>query len=248
MSSNASESTEEQRQRLAQAGLSMDYIPTEEERRVLKECNEESFLYRSLPFSVVSMGITQALVARGALSASPRFGSLPKVAFAGFCGYLAGKFSYMKTCQEKFKRLENSPLGEILRQRTGAPPQSSKGPQSEFSETDTQSFETMFQSAEAPSHSDPNTRDYGYGYNPDPPPQMGRADDFSAPALPNVKEEEPKRKPGVLYEDLRLKNRENYEVTLTNKADTMLKAPPAREPEGPRKQVKKNIYGDTWEE
>lgn len=38
---------------------------------------------------------------------------------AGFCGYLAGKMSYMKTCQEKFRRLENSPLGEALRQRTG---------------------------------------------------------------------------------------------------------------------------------
>lgn len=42
---------------------------------------------------------------------------------AGFCGYLAGKMSYMKTCQEKFKRLENSPLGEALRQRTRVPPQ-----------------------------------------------------------------------------------------------------------------------------
>lgn len=109
----------------------------------------------------------------GTLSASPRFGALPKVAckskatshninssssskavypqivlafsiflkytlfiwplaymtttpappVAGFCGYLAGKMSYMKTCQEKFKRLENSPLGEALRQRTGLPQQ-----------------------------------------------------------------------------------------------------------------------------
>lgn len=41
---------------------------------------------------------------------------------AGFCGYLAGKLSYMKTCQEKFKRLENSPLGEIIRQKSGLPP------------------------------------------------------------------------------------------------------------------------------
>uniref|UniRef100_A0A671KCK8 OCIA domain-containing protein 1 n=1 Tax=Sinocyclocheilus anshuiensis TaxID=1608454 RepID=A0A671KCK8_9TELE len=53
----------------------------------------------------------------GALTASGRFGSLPKVAFAGVFGYLGGKMSYMKTCQEKFKSLENSPLGEALRQR-----------------------------------------------------------------------------------------------------------------------------------
>uniref|UniRef100_A0AAR2J9I7 OCIA domain-containing protein 1 n=1 Tax=Pygocentrus nattereri TaxID=42514 RepID=A0AAR2J9I7_PYGNA len=67
------------------------------------------------------MALTQFLVSRGQLSSmysSPRFGSVPKVLFAGACGYFAGKLSYMKTCQEKFKRLENSRLGEALRQRS----------------------------------------------------------------------------------------------------------------------------------
>lgn len=36
---------------------------------------------------------------------------------AGFCGYVGGKMSYMKKCIEKFKDLENSPLGEALRQQ-----------------------------------------------------------------------------------------------------------------------------------
>uniref|UniRef100_A0A673HJ24 OCIA domain-containing protein 1 n=1 Tax=Sinocyclocheilus rhinocerous TaxID=307959 RepID=A0A673HJ24_9TELE len=100
------------------AGLRIDYIPTEEERRVFRECNQESFWYRSLPISVISMGFTQFLISRGALTASGRFVSLPKVAFAGVFGYLGGKMSYMKTCQEKFKgSLESSPLGEALRQR-----------------------------------------------------------------------------------------------------------------------------------
>uniref|UniRef100_A0A3B4E0P3 OCIA domain-containing protein 1 n=1 Tax=Pygocentrus nattereri TaxID=42514 RepID=A0A3B4E0P3_PYGNA len=105
--------------------LGMDYIPTEEERRVFKECNQESFWYRSVPISVSSMALTQFLVSRGQLSSmysSPRFGSVPKVLFAGACGYFAGKLSYMKTCQEKFKRLENSRLGEALRQRAGHRP------------------------------------------------------------------------------------------------------------------------------
>ena len=39
------------------------------------------------------------------------------------------------------------------------------------------------------------------------------------------------RKPNILYEDLRSKNRENYEVTLTQKAEAQLKTPAAREPE-----------------
>lgn len=219
--------------------MGLEYIPTEEERRVFKECNQESFWYRSVPFSVVSMALTQALVARGTLSASPRFGSLPKVVFAGFCGYLAGKMSYMKTCQEKFKRLENSPLGEALRQRTGQPPQYSKGVQSELSDPDTQSFETMFQPAEAPSQRN---------YTTESPIQMGRSDDFNAPASAEtyVEEEEPRKK-AILYEDLRLKNRENYEVTLTQKAETLLKPSPEKEPKRPKKETK-NIYGDTWDE
>ncbi|MEQ2197391.1 hypothetical protein XENOCAPTIV_028758 [Xenoophorus captivus] len=43
-------------------------------------------------------------------------------------------------------------------------------------------------------------------------------------------DEEPRKKP-ILYEDLRLKNRENYEVTLIQKADRMLKAPTEKDTE-----------------
>ncbi|XP_070776074.1 OCIA domain-containing protein 1 [Enoplosus armatus] len=237
MSSTSTSFTAERQNRGAQTPVGMEYIPTEEERRVFRECNQESFWYRSVPFSVVSMAITQALVARGTLSASPRFGSLPKVAFAGFCGYLAGKMSYMKTCQEKFKRLENSPLGEALRQRTGLPQQYSKGPQSELSDLDTESFDPMFQPAEAPIQR---------SFTSESPMQMGKADDFSAPVQSYVEEEEPTRK-SILYEDLRLKNRENYEVTLTQKAETLLKTSPEKEPKRPKNESK-NIYGDAWEE
>lgn len=226
--------------------IGMDYIPTEEERRVFRECNQESFMYRSVPFAVVSMAVTQALVARGILSASPRFGSLTKVGFAGFCGYLAGKMSYMKTCQEKFKRLQNSPLGDAIRERSGLP-QYSKGPQSEMSDTDAsmQSLGTMFQT-ETHNQSPAPNRDYGYGYTPDPPIQVEQ-EDLSVSDQSYMDNDEPRRKP-ILYEDLRLKNRENYEVTLTQKAETLMKPPPQREPERPMKQVKKNIYGDAWEE
>ncbi|XP_034544393.1 OCIA domain-containing protein 1-like [Notolabrus celidotus] len=240
MSSTSTGFTEDQQRRGASSPMGVEYMPTEEEKMVFKECNYESFWYRSVPFSVVSMAVTQALVVRGILTASPRFGTLPKVAFAGFCGYLGGKMSYMKTCQEKFKRLENSPLGEALRQRTGQNQQNAK---SEMSDPDTQSFDSMFQPADSPVHR---------SYNPDSPIQMGRADDVNALRTPEqdiqsyVGEEEPKRK-SILYEDLRLKNRENYEVTLTQKAETLLKPSPEKEPKNPKKESK-NIYGDSWEE
>ncbi|KAE8300074.1 OCIA domain-containing protein 1 [Larimichthys crocea] len=235
MSTSNASFTEERQRRGGQVPLGMDYIPTEEEKRVFKECNHDSFWYRSVPFSVLSMALTQALVTRGSLSASPRFGSLPKVAFAGFCGYLAGKVSYTKTCQEKFKRLENSPLGEALRQRTGLPQQYSRAPPSEMSEPDKPSFDSMFQSADAPSQR-----------GTEPAAYLDRSDDFSAPVESYVDEEEPRRK-AILYEDLRLKNRENYEVTLTQKAETLVKSSPEKEPKRPKKETK-NIYGDTWEE
>lgn len=47
--------------------------------------------------------------------------------------------------------------------------------------------------------------------------------------------EEPRKK-GILYEDLRLKNRENYEVTLTQKAEFMLKTSQDKEPRRPKKE------------
>ncbi|XP_029002169.1 OCIA domain-containing protein 1-like [Betta splendens] len=225
-----------------------DYIPTEDERRVFRECDKESFWYRSVPFSVASMAVTQALFTRGILSASSRFGSLPKVAFAGLFGFIAGKMSYMKTCQEKIKRLENSPLAEVFRQRERLSQQYSKGPQSELGDSDTQSLNTTFQSAESPSQTSTQTRDYGFGYNPDPPMQMDRPDDFSAPVQSFIEEEEQPRKKSILYEDLRLKNREIYEVALIQKAEPLVKTPPQKEPERPNIKAKKNIYGDTWEE
>ena len=52
-----------------------------------------------------------------------------------------------------------------------------------------------------------------------------------APVQSYLGDEEPMRKPNILYEDLRSKNRENYEVTLTQKAEAQLKSPAAREPE-----------------
>ena len=52
-----------------------------------------------------------------------------------------------------------------------------------------------------------------------------------------MEEDEPRRKT-ILYEDLRLKNRENYEVALTQKAETLLKSTPERERERPQKEGK----------
>ncbi|XP_065113202.1 OCIA domain-containing protein 1 [Paramisgurnus dabryanus] len=239
------------------------YVPTEDERRVFKECNSESFLYRSLPFSAIAMAVTQAMISRGILSPSPRFGSIPKVAIAGIFGYIGGKMSYMRVCQEKFMKLENSPLGEALRQgRLRHVP--SEFNQSEFpnpSASQQPGSESLFQpptdhSSVSEAYSS-YTSDYTYSspsqsYEPSPLSSGFRdsgpvvfRDDLPPQAPLYIDEDVPKKKP-VLYEDLRNKNRENYEVTLTQKAETLIK--PQAEVAASKKDVKKNKYGDAWDE
>lgn len=62
---------------------------------------------------------------------------------------------------------------------------------------------------------------------------------LSLSALPSAKsyleEEEPQRK-SILYENLRVKNRENYEVTLTQKAEATLKPSPEKERDRTKKE------------
>lgn len=47
--------------------------------------------------------------------------------------------------------------------------------------------------------------------------------------------EDEESKKSIFYENLRLRNRENYEVMLNQKPDTVIKAPSEKEPERPKK-------------
>ncbi|XP_026094241.1 OCIA domain-containing protein 1-like isoform X3 [Carassius auratus] len=199
------------------------YIPTEEERRVFRECYQESFWYRSLPISVISMGFTQLLISR----------------VAGVLGYLGGKMSYVKTCQEKFKSLENSPLGEALRQRQRHQPPVFTHKHPELSGPNKPDFEPTFQLDDQRNQSFSYTSDFTYS----DPMSPATHSDTQITAEPNYIEEDVQKK-HMLYEELRSKNRENYEV-MTPKPETLLK--PSAET-NTAKRGKKNIYGDTWEE
>ncbi|XP_061761786.1 OCIA domain-containing protein 1-like [Nerophis ophidion] len=239
MSSTTAGYNEEMQQQGAQGSPTkvpniMKYKPTEEEMKVLKECRRESFFYRELPFAAVGAALCHALIVKGFVSASPGYGSLPKVVFGGMFGFMAGRVSYIPKCQEKLEKLEHSPIAERFRGMLLQLPQSPGGPQSEMSDPDIPSFGAMFQPAEDPGQ----TPERGY---------PRRSVDYNAPDQTDMEDDVPKRK-ATLYEDLRLKNRENYEVTLTQKTETLLKAPPEKEWERPTKNVKKNSYGDTWEE
>ncbi|XP_060634478.2 OCIA domain-containing protein 1 isoform X1 [Anolis sagrei] len=235
-----------------QSQINMTYIPTEDEKRVFRECNEESFWYRSLPIASISMVITQMLIKKGILTTHSRFGSIPKVAFAGFCGYIGGKVSYMKTCQEKFKKLENSPLGEALRKHKPLPheyhsqqPGFSKAPPS-FENTPAAESQTSskypvdnygmadFQSKYVPAP-------FSSSMNESSP--TGITDSSPQEPIPS-QEESPKRR-GFTYDELRNRNREMYEAGITQRSEVPSKA----SQEMPlKKEGKVNKYGDSWEE
>ncbi|XP_076873178.1 OCIA domain-containing protein 1 [Brachyhypopomus gauderio] len=250
----------------AQSPLGANYIPTEEETRVFKECEQDSFWYRSLPFSAVAVAVTQVMVTKGLLAPSPRFGSLPKVAIAGMLGYFGGKVSYMKVCEEKFKKLENSPIGEFVRQRhlgRHAGPESNPVEMADPDQASSQqsSFEATLQPTEdynpPPNPYSSYTSDYTYSSpspSHDPAPlspgisesAVYSSRDNSAPTVPPYQDEEAPKKRAVLYEDLRSKNREIYEVSLSQRAEPLHK--PQAEVTAPQREVKKNKYGDSWEE
>ncbi|XP_040451300.1 OCIA domain-containing protein 2 isoform X2 [Falco naumanni] len=84
---------------------------SEEIVRIREECKKESFWYRALPLSLGSMLVTQGLVSKGILSATPRFGALPKMAIAGVLGFAIGKMSYIGECQKKFQKIGIVPFG-----------------------------------------------------------------------------------------------------------------------------------------
>ncbi|CAH0716698.1 unnamed protein product, partial [Brenthis ino] len=102
------------------------YKFSQDELRVLQECNTESFLQRSLPLGT-AFGLSALFgVQKGHLKPNPRFGAIPKVTLAVIVGYFLGKLSYQQACAEKLMALPNSYIGQLLKEkkegRTGFPP------------------------------------------------------------------------------------------------------------------------------
>ncbi|XP_030347789.1 OCIA domain-containing protein 1 [Strigops habroptila] len=239
----------------AERELPKPYVPTEEERRLLKECAEESARYRAFPLAAVSMLGTSFLIKKGILRDSSRFGSFVKVAFAGVCGYMAGKISYLPICSEKFKQLKDSPIGDVLRQaqRHSSPIRSSR--KSEFSDMPPQSYAE----SSSPRAGYPLPSSYSDDYSStdralssyEPVPFSASLNESSPTGITDYAAQDPapipeesRKKKGITYEELRNKHRETYEVMLPPKAET----PSKFSQEKPAKEVKVNKYGDTWDE
>ncbi|CAG0924759.1 unnamed protein product [Notodromas monacha] len=220
---------------------------SQDELRVLQRCNVESFWYRSFPFAIGLSVLAHLGIQKGYWQGSPRFGSTPKVLLATLVGYIAGKFSYRDKCAEMIMELPNSRLAETLRrnqQNAGRPPI----PNEELS-VPVYSEPTSEQIASRRAR-DGSVRDLDDYRKPDL--------DLSSfqerpPEASMMKEEENQSKDvqGLSYDELRRRNRSEFE---TKKYEQMkrdvtgpLASSAAPDPEKPKKGRTTNAYGDEWE-
>nr|XP_020645294.1 OCIA domain-containing protein 1 [Pogona vitticeps] len=224
------------------------YVLTEEEKQVIRECQRESFFYRSLPFSAFSMLITQLLIKKGIIVSHPKWGSIPKLTLAGMFGYFAGKISYMEKCKEKFGKLENSQLRELLWKQnrpelrsqqprfSNVPSSSESVPAGELSRTSKYPVDN-YGAIDFPSQDNPVPFSSSVGESS----PSGITDGPPPEYVPPVEESAKRR---ITYEELRSKNREMYGAVMP-KSDVLSKPSQER----PFKQeTKVNKYGDAWEE
>jgi hypothetical protein len=229
--------------------------------RVLKECNVESFYYRSLPIASVAMFATHFAVKSGYLKPNLKYGSILKVLGAGFIGYFAGKFSYQRQCAEKIMRLPNSNLAEVLRRRKGMVCKDSVQPEAGFGfgSNDPVTVPQTQRKSSLDLDLDQNTAYQGLDDSQRPT--------LDTPERPFLEEAAPPQA-STSYEDLRRKNRDefaakqfgsNYRRPPAPSAD--VQQPPSDQPpsgeysERPRVQPRargapgvKNKYGDVWED
>lgn len=208
------------------------YVPTEEERKVLKECKKDS-IYRAVPLSLAAMAGTHYLVSIGRLSPSPRFGSIPKVVFAGMFGYFIGRISYIGVCRDRILRLENSPLANAIRKGGKLGPaifqEKSSGVGSESSVSEDVDIPVLD------------------AYVPYDAEEVVIADQKVTEAFPqlNSLDSDQQTRAYLSYDQLRSQNRDNFEQSRRQNVPPTTRPPP-RQPD--TSAVKKNQYGDEWEE
>lgn len=182
-----------------------------EELAVLKECDMEAMIQRSIPLGTGFGVATWAAVQRGFLSQSPKFGAGPKVLAAVITGYFLGKLSYQQQCAEKIMRLPNSRLAEALRRRKNGEFFEKFTPDGGLSLAPFSSATDVYTDENMKAHPQ-NSLDIDV----DRPANFG-LDDTYRPSLDspernfndNLPLEPPKN--SVTYEELRRQNREDYD-------------------------------------
>lgn len=231
--------------------------------RVLRECNRISFYQRSIPFAGILGTLTYYGVKAGHLSGNPRFGAAPKVCVAVAVGYFVGKISFQSKCAEMLMTLPNSKLAEILRQKKKGAFYGQLAPDQGFgSGLALQPFSSF-----TDSYSDEQVKKQTSSLDLDESrPTMSGLDDvyrpnLDSPPIANYDDLQPlETKPGVSYDELRKKNREDYykkqqiQQTPPPVSEPQYRPPVVRSPQPPPapdsgdrpSEARRNKYGDVW--
>lgn len=239
-----------------------NYQFSADEIRVLRECNSESFFQRSLPLGT-AMGVGAYLaVKNGYLQPNFKYGAVPKVAMGVIVGYFVGKFSYQKKCAEKLMRIPNSKLGELLKQR-----QHDGSVMSRLNPDQAIGIGLALSPFNSTGTSDEQIQEFprssALNLDLESRPSITGLDDIYRPSLDNTTFYETElpieAKQGTSYEELRKKNREEYEKKQQNPFSSLPPNAPVviREKEAIKitseadsnmssRSVHKNKYGDTW--
>lgn len=92
------------------------------EMKILRECQVESYWYRSLPISAFLGAGALVGVRTGYLRPGANYGAAPKVIMASIIGYFVGKFSYANACADKFlSQAPDCSISDGIRLRRGLP-------------------------------------------------------------------------------------------------------------------------------
>ncbi|XP_013109892.1 OCIA domain-containing protein 1 [Stomoxys calcitrans] len=246
-----------------------NYQFTADELRVFRECNTESFFQRSLPLGT-TFGVAAFLgVKQGMLSPNVRYGAAPKVVVGVIVGYFLGKFSYQQKCAEKIMALPNSRLGEILRQRQQQRGGGFLNPDQSIGMGMTLGpFTPNANDVYSDEHLHPDSKGNALNLDTESRPQFAGLDDIYRPNLDSpvnthIDADIPLEplKPGMTYEELRKRNREDYlkkqqnpySQPLPPEAPVVMRAspqrpPPAMQDDRSTKNMQTNKYGDAWSE
>jgi len=190
-------------QRLQQEYLNYRFSP--EELRAIGECEVEAFYARCVPFGF-TLGMAAFIgVKKGILKPNSRFGAFPKVAAGVVFGYIAGRFSYQSVCREKLMKLPNSQFAQMLLRAKGKTPGDNSGFRdagiaTALSLAPFQSVTDVFEQPDA-LNLDTNRPNYGDEFTPTMEGTNNLDDELDIPPPKQV----------VTYDELRKKNREDYE-------------------------------------
>ncbi|KAJ8737262.1 hypothetical protein PYW07_000533 [Mythimna separata] len=215
------------------------YEFTQEEMKALEECDRESFYGRCLPFSAILASLTYAAIKNGNLKPNPRFGPFPKVTLAVMVGYFLGKLSYQQACAEKLMALPGSYIGQLLRERKEG---KFGGGRTAMSKGGT----TMLGANPGDIYSDAGPGS-SLDLDTDRPLFNEEAYRPGASAQPSAPDAQPKA-PGLSYEDLRRKNRDDHKGAKQEPYRTDLGPPPPVQRMRPvTPAAPTNKYGDVME-